>query len=753
MTNGDIDPTRYQETTRGRPAGRVLLLLATVLLGAALRLYLTGSLPTLLRHYRVDDILFLRLAHHLSHGEWLGPYDETTLAKGPGYPLFLAAAHHLGMSRRLAEDGLLIAACVALVWALRRLGVNRFLAAVAFAACLFSPGATSEVLYRALRQNIYLSQTLLVVGSSLALVTSNRWKGRVLSGGLLGFVLAWFWCTREEGVWIVPSLGILALVLLATERSRGQSWMRCCALVVLTTVAPATTWICAMTAVRELNRAAYGVPDWGLNEPNFTAAVDGLNRVAASRWQRWQPLDRDLWSRLYEISPALRSLRKHLDGPRYRSLLAANGERIAGMRLWALRAAAAQEGHHISALSARDFYRRVAEEIHGACDRGDIPCGARRNTIVPALHRDLYPMLWAQWRAGMKGIWRGHTGWTSGAFMGADVPNRAEVPPHLAGSVAEVLGNPAHRPSISDAQLRFHLLHGVTLVYRRLVPWLHGAGAAAAVVLILFARRVSFRWLGITVALVAAVVGRTFLVAVIETYWWPVASSYALCAYPLMPVAAVVALQGAVTAVTTSGMASELRRRLPQRLRHLAQPFGAAVGVAGLAICSVPAWQAAWGPSHPGVPLLPYTGVKTLGGRFFLREGHAPAGGSPDLVLTRTTRGLHAALTVVPQLRSSPRNLDMTAAFEGTGAMATFQARMIGTASNLPREYRISGPGLHTYRLPLPTRGSRPFLLEIIGPDPCSAMTIRSLTLVSSPHVSPGSGETAEPPADQSRTD
>ena len=39
----------------------------------------------------VDDYLYVRIAGYLAHGQWLGPFDQYTLLKGPAYPAFIAA--------------------------------------------------------------------------------------------------------------------------------------------------------------------------------------------------------------------------------------------------------------------------------------------------------------------------------------------------------------------------------------------------------------------------------------------------------------------------------------------------------------------------------------------------------------------------------------------------------------------------------------------------------------------------------------
>jgi hypothetical protein len=40
-----------------------------------------------------DDGWYMAIGHHIAEGQWLGPYSQYTLIKGPGYPLFSVAAN------------------------------------------------------------------------------------------------------------------------------------------------------------------------------------------------------------------------------------------------------------------------------------------------------------------------------------------------------------------------------------------------------------------------------------------------------------------------------------------------------------------------------------------------------------------------------------------------------------------------------------------------------------------------------------
>ena len=74
-----------------------------------------------------DDALYISLGQHLANGDWLGPYNQMTLAKGPGFPIFLAINNLLGLPVTLSIALLNLASCWLIVISLRSLGVGKFL--------------------------------------------------------------------------------------------------------------------------------------------------------------------------------------------------------------------------------------------------------------------------------------------------------------------------------------------------------------------------------------------------------------------------------------------------------------------------------------------------------------------------------------------------------------------------------------------------------------------------------------------------
>src|SRR5215831_14003149 len=76
--------------------------LIACLIGTALvsLLFRAAVPPQALWAAAADDELFVRTAHYLVEGAWLGPFDRLTLVKGPFYPAFLAIAHAIGLPVR-----------------------------------------------------------------------------------------------------------------------------------------------------------------------------------------------------------------------------------------------------------------------------------------------------------------------------------------------------------------------------------------------------------------------------------------------------------------------------------------------------------------------------------------------------------------------------------------------------------------------------------------------------------------------------
>jgi hypothetical protein len=373
--------------TRLRYAGLILCLLSV-----GLKFWLVAAQPVVAHaNASFDDRLFLALAEQTLKGNWLGPYSQFTLMKGPMYSLFIAGAYLARVPLPVAQHFLYLCGCAFLVVALRPCFSASWQAPILFTVLWWQPMSYVEL--DVLRQNIYTPLTLLVFAGLVALET-RRTAGltaRLLWGALLGFSAAAFYLTREEGVWVLPGAALLIGASVwncwREPRSRrgffGQAVMAiiCAAVVVL--------------AISTLNFRYYG---WfgtvELRAREFLSAYGALQRPVASEEIPYVPVTREMRMRLYDVSPSFRELRPCLEGPvglewaNYSDYLTGRpAEELqigGGSFMWALRDCVIASGHGGSAEEALQFYRSMAKEINRACDEGRAnPCRSRRDTLLP----------------------------------------------------------------------------------------------------------------------------------------------------------------------------------------------------------------------------------------------------------------------------------------------------------------------------------------------------------------------------------
>src|SRR5207249_7776427 len=87
-------------------------LLITALVLVAAKLWLVAAQPVVAHaNASFDDRLYLALAEQILKGNWLGPYSQFTLMKGPMYSLFVAGTFWLGFLLPLAQHFIFLLSC------------------------------------------------------------------------------------------------------------------------------------------------------------------------------------------------------------------------------------------------------------------------------------------------------------------------------------------------------------------------------------------------------------------------------------------------------------------------------------------------------------------------------------------------------------------------------------------------------------------------------------------------------------------
>ena len=334
-----------------------------------------------------DDALFIKLGHLFSEGLWLGPYDQLTLIKGPGYPLFLAVSHWLRISVSLAHALFHCAAIIFFVFVANKFIRSFLLSGMLFALLLFHPSVLSPLQLRVVRDEIYYGQMLVAFAAmACALFCVNNKNLKILCAVLGGAALGWFWLTREEGAWILPALAVMVggALICAYHQQRIREFA--VSLSILIAIFAAT-----QVAFRAVNWWTYGMfVGVEAKEASFERALGALQSVRSGGTKPFVSITNEAMRKVDEVSPAFRSLASYFDGPGafwHRAGCSIYpdtcGEIDATFFLWALREAAASAGYHASPSRASTFYGRLANEIEAACAKHQLRCSHQLISQMP----------------------------------------------------------------------------------------------------------------------------------------------------------------------------------------------------------------------------------------------------------------------------------------------------------------------------------------------------------------------------------
>lgn len=348
---------------------------------------------TLLADAGFDDFLFVQHGMSIISGQWLGPYSQMTLAKGPGYPLFLAASAVLGLPISLSQALLYAGACLLMADALFRLTRSAWLAFFCLLAIQWHPALFP---IRVIRDDLSAPQVLIILAALChCALLPGRLPSRLLWAALGGLALGWFWLTREDAIWIVP--GLVLIVALQALRLRRQS--RAALRLGAAAAAMALSASATLTAVAAINLWVYGTfVTVDFKSASFEKALDILQTVRAGPPVPFVPVPAPARAAIARVSPAFASLQPYFNGvgrswtaPGCATYPTTCGDYAGGWFMWALRDAVAATGHYRSPQAAARFYRTLWQQVHAACQSGKLSCKPNALPFMPATTA-------AQWR-------------------------------------------------------------------------------------------------------------------------------------------------------------------------------------------------------------------------------------------------------------------------------------------------------------------------------------------------------------------
>jgi hypothetical protein len=355
---------------RGFSQARFAIVITTLI---ALKLWLVQAEDIIGSATQYDALWYVRSA---SHWYWYAPYSWTAFMRPCAYPLWIAVIHLLHVPLRLAIELLQVGGAVVLLIALRRIGTDRWISSVCFAAICFHPAGFQLNDYT-MSDTLYAAILWYVLGG-LLLTTGTR-RAWIAAG--TGVAIAILWNTREEGLLIVAMVAIWSAISFAHERSHGSSTRLTLARITKPIVVTCAVAAMAIIGVYTTNYFVYrSFARSEMTARSFQSLFHGLLRIRPSEPKRYVPITSDTLHRAFKVSSTFAKLRTQFDGPlgeawrieTYRRVGVPN-EIGVGWIVWATRQAASAVGVFDTAKKSQRLFKKAAREINSACDDGRLP--------------------------------------------------------------------------------------------------------------------------------------------------------------------------------------------------------------------------------------------------------------------------------------------------------------------------------------------------------------------------------------------
>jgi hypothetical protein len=368
---------------------------------AVFKLWLIGHLPIRASYAGYDNLRYVILANTFLEPSI--PYDQFTLVRQPGYPAFIVLSYLVGMPLRFSQEIVYLAAGLFLAWSCSKFYFNQTTTRIFSILYIFAP-FSFHWNRQTLADVLYLPLTASIVACLIHLVNFKSDRSLLFWSAGLGLGLAWFWNTRLEGIWIIPSIGIAYSIValrdwkFRKEGKQGLDTFKKIALIVFLILFPVFFTTSIISVINNVKYGIFGTND--LNSPGFEKAYSSLEKVTSQTWQPMVEISHETRQKVYAISPSFRQLQPYIESDNHwRKSSCESGicnDYAAGLFYWVLRESVAQAGYYKSAPKTEEFYSQIYREVESACQSKTLTCESEKPlAFLPDFHPQYLP-LWAK---------------------------------------------------------------------------------------------------------------------------------------------------------------------------------------------------------------------------------------------------------------------------------------------------------------------------------------------------------------------
>ncbi|MFT8872952.1 MAG: hypothetical protein ABF868_11820 [Sporolactobacillus sp.] len=318
-----------------------------------------------------DDGMMLNNTTYLLNHQWLGPFNEFTLAKGIVFPLYVAFIHQIGIPYLLSLVLMQFIACAALILSVRKFIIHKTVLALLYTVLMFNPISTYyNAFNRFYRDSLYSYFFLLLFACLISLFLNRNesvWKMVFLSS-CSGIFLSSVWLMREDSPWLLPFV-ICSVLVTGISICRNRILVHKIRRMLVLAIIPLILFF-SLFSVSLINYKYYCF--FGTNEfmnGSLPVLVKDLSSIKPNKWEPQVPIPKSTREKAYRVSPTFAKIKPYLENDWV--MKAEHGNPTCDLMIWGIVDAVQNAGMN-TAPATQEFYRKSANEIEKAFASGKL---------------------------------------------------------------------------------------------------------------------------------------------------------------------------------------------------------------------------------------------------------------------------------------------------------------------------------------------------------------------------------------------
>ena len=358
----------------------LIVFILAILIVSTLKQVLVNDMPIAANvALGIDDALMISMTKSITENNWIGEYGDAVISKGVTFPLVLAFCYFTKFDYITMMTVLYTISCLSLIAVLSKKIKSKIALFFIYTITLFTPVMYSyQVMQRVYRNALIPSFAIMIISGYLYLFFSRNDEKickRIIVSILTGIVLALFWYTREDSIWMIPFIAFMSLSTIIGVIAKDKKITKKLFENLLLLVIPIVLVFGYKSIISYQNYKHFGVYTVYNNEA-YNKAMKSLKKV--KKYDYYDNIDftTTKLQRVAEVASSLSQIHPRLIELIYGySLIDSgplDGEVVNGWFPWALKGTLSEFGYYNDAKNTNDFFNTLHLEVENALANGTL---------------------------------------------------------------------------------------------------------------------------------------------------------------------------------------------------------------------------------------------------------------------------------------------------------------------------------------------------------------------------------------------